>query len=197
VDPISTDGETIFLPEDYNDIFTLELFWGWLSPEAAPEGELFFIADYDPAADPTQFETQRLHGRMSGQYVFDGIPSTGLQLMVGELVDDSNFVFAIMFTYLDGQPIWLVGNTTGLNPGIGATEVEMLRLTGGEFFGLGPDVFFEDEVQIEVVGSMFIDPLDCNSLLIGYDFSPIGRGSGVLEAERFIRLAGYDCNPWQ
>ncbi len=44
--------------------------------------------------DPPQFDMPLLHGRMSGQYLFDGIPSTGLQLIVGELADDTNFIFA-------------------------------------------------------------------------------------------------------
>ncbi|AKS40892.1 hypothetical protein [Wenzhouxiangella marina] len=191
------DPESFFLPEDYNGEFTMELFWGDFSPVAAPFGELFPLNAYDPDFDPPQFGAQILHGRMSGQYVFDGIPSTGFQLMVGEQSDDSNFIFAIFFTYLNGEPIWVVGTTGGEAPGIPAIELGMLRLTGGEFFGLGPGSFDNSDLVIEEVGSIFIDPLDCNTLLLGYDFSPIGGGTGVLEAERFIRIAGYDCNPWQ
>jgi hypothetical protein len=188
------DPESFFLPEDYNDEFTLELFWGDFAPQAAPLGELFPIAAYSPADDPTQFATQILHGRMSGQYTFEGIPFTGLQLLVGEQADDSNFIFAIFFTYLNGEPLWLVGNTGGETPGFPQVELNMLRLTGGQFIGLGG--FDEGDVQFEDVGSIFIDPLDCDSVLVGYDFAPINGGSGVLEGNRFIDVAGYACNPW-
>ncbi len=189
------DPDSFFLPEDYNDEFTVELFWGDFNPQAAPVGELFPIAAYNPDFDPTQFDSQILHGRMSGQYTFDGIPFSGLQLLVGEQSDDTNFIFAIFFTYLNGEPFWVVGNTGGEAPGFPQVELEMLRLTGGEFFGLGG--FSESQVVIDTVGSIFIDPLDCNTLLVGYDFSPIGGGSGVLEAGRFIDIAGYNCNPWE
>jgi hypothetical protein len=188
------DPESIFLPDDYNDEFTLELFWGDFAPQAAPLGELFPIAAYDPAIDPTQFNTQILHGRMSGQYTFDGIPFTGLQLLVGEQSDDTNFIFAIFFTYLNGEPFWVVGNTGGEAPGFPQVELGMLRLSNGEFFGLG--AFDAGDVQIDDVGSIFLDPIDCDTLLVGYDFTPIGGGTGVLEGTRFIDIAGYSCNPW-
>jgi hypothetical protein len=190
------DPESFFLPEDYNGEFTVELFWGDFAPQAAPLGELFPIAAYDPAVDPTQFNTQILHGRMSGQYTFDGIPSTGLQLLVGEQSDDTNFIFAIFFTYLNGEPFWVVGTTGGEAPGFPQIELGMLRFTGGEFFGLGSGSFEQSDITIEEVGSIFIDPIDCDNLLVGYDFTPINGGSGVLDAERFIDIAGYSCNPW-
>jgi len=191
------DPDSFFLPEDYNDEFTVELFWGDFAPQAAPLGELFPIAAYNPADDPTQFATQILHGRMSGQYTFAGIDFTGLQLIVGEQTDGSNFIFAIFFTYLDGEPFWVVGNTGGEAPGFPQIDLVMRRLTGGEFFGLGPDAFDAADVAIDDVGSIFIDPIDCDTLLVGYDFTPIGGGSGVLEGRRLIDIAGYDCNPWE
>ncbi len=171
------------------------MFWGDFAPQAAPLGELFPIAAYDPDEDPTQFATQILHGRMSGQYTFDGIPFTGLQLLVGEQSDDTNFIFAIFFTYLNGEPFWVVGNTGGETPGFPQVELEMLELTGGSFFSLGG--FDPAAVSIDTVGSIFIDPIDCDNILVGYDFSPIGGGSGVLQGNRFIDVAGYSYNPWQ
>ena len=189
------DPDSFFLPEDYNGEFTLELFWGDFALEAAPFGELFPIAGYDPAQDPTQFDTQLLHGRMSGQYTFADVPSTGLQLMVGEQSDDTNFIFAIFFTYINGEPFWVYGNTGGEAPGFPQVELEMLEVTGGDFFTLGG--FDQGNISQNSVGSIFIDPIDCDTMLVGYDFSPLGGGTGVLQADRLINIAGYDCNPWR
>jgi hypothetical protein len=200
VDPVSLDNETLFLPEDYNDHFTLELYWGDFAPEVAPLGEIFDVFAYQPSLDPTQFETHLLHGRMSGQYTFDGIPATGLQLVVGEQSDDTNYIFAMLFTYMNGEPLWLVGNTGGEAPGFPEVSLGMLRLTGGEFFGLGPDVFSQSDIEglDDPVGWLDIYPLDCNTIIVGYDFTPMGLGTGVIEGDRsHFRIAGYDCNPWQ
>jgi hypothetical protein len=41
VDPISIDGLTDFFPEDYNDLFTLEFFWGAYAPNRLDRRELF------------------------------------------------------------------------------------------------------------------------------------------------------------
>lgn len=197
VDPISVDGLTDFFPEDYNDLFTLELFWGGYAPNVAPVGELFDILPYDPSLDPTQFEVQLLHGRMSGQYEFDGIPYSGLQLQVNERLDDTNYIFATLYTYLEGQPFWLVGNTQAQAPGFPWVELNMLRVTGGQFFGLGPGQFSEADAQIDQVGTLLIEALDCNTVLVGYDFSQIGLGTGVIEGHRGeFNVAGYTCNPW-
>lgn len=197
VDPLSVNGETDFFPEDYNDLFTLELFWGGFAPAAAPFGELFDIFPYEPALDPTQFEVPLLHGRMTGQYSFTGIPSTGLQLLVNERVDDANFIFVTVFTYLNGEPFWLVGNTEGEAPGFPWVELDMRRVTGGAFFGLGPGQTSPNDIQDDVVGTLFIEALDCNTLLVGYDFSALGLGSGTMEANRDeFSIAGYACNPW-
>ncbi len=197
VDPISIDGVTDFLPEDYNEIFTLEFYWGDFAPDIAPNGEVFFVDAYIPAFDPPQTNTQLLHGRMSGGYGFDGIPNTGMHLSVGERADDTNFISIIFFTYLDGMPFWLIGNAPNLpEMAPGAIEVDMFLVTGGEFIGLGPDTFTGADIDAEVVGSVFVDPLDCNNLLVGHDFDGLGLDSGVLEAFRQINLAGYTCNPW-
>ncbi|TVQ35633.1 MAG: hypothetical protein EA370_09185, partial [Wenzhouxiangella sp.] len=176
VDIFSVDGSLFFLPEDYNDLFTLELSWAAFSPQVANTGELFDIPPYVPGLDPPQFEIPLLHGRMSGQYTFDGIPSTGLQLIVGELADDTNFIFAIFFTYMNGEPMWLVGNTGGEPPGFPGVEMGLLRFRGGEFIGLGPGAFDPSDLSIDEVGSIIIEPLDCNNILLGYDFRPLGLG---------------------
>lgn len=197
VDPFSIDGETEFWPEDYNDAFTLEFFWGDFSPFAAPDGELFLIPAYDPELDPPQNEYQVLHGRMSGQYVFEGLPNNGLFLQIGEEFDDTNTITATFFTYMNGEPFWVIGAKNQLEPGFDIVTLDMLEVEGGEFFTVPPGSYTGDDVSWESIGTMTIEALDCNRLLIGYNFSEAGLGSGSLEAERLVRTAGYDCNPWR
>lgn len=197
VEPFSVDGETTFTPSDYNELFTLELFWGAYTLDAAQQGELFDINEYIPEFDPPQFEFPLLHGRMSGQWVIDGIPSTGLSLMVGEQEDDTNFVFALFFTYFEGEPFWVTGNTGGQEPGFDFVEFDMYAISGGEFFSLGPDSFDQDDLSQEKLGIMSIEAIDCNTLLIGYDFAEAGLGNDVIEARRMVDVAGYDCNAWE
>lgn len=197
VDPFALQGDGVFTPADYNDTFTLEFFWGHYASGVIPEAELFTIDGYVPALDPPQFEFPALHGRMSGQYTIDGIPFTGLVLQVGEAANDTNSVTAIFFTYFEGFPFWVIGTAGNLPPGLDQVELEMLELYGGEFFSAGPGSFDENDVAIASVGTLIVEVLDCKRLLLGYDFTEGGLGSGVLEVERLIRMAGYDCNPWE
>ncbi len=197
VDPFAIDGETVFWPEDYNDVFTLELFWGDYAPLVAPIGERFIIEPYVAEFDPPQNDYPVLHGRMSGQYTVDGLPYSGLFLNIGEEWDDSNNVVATFFTYLDGYPFWVIGSASGLEPGFDLVTLDMLELYGGEFFTVPPGSFTEGDVDIYSIGTMSIEALDCNRLLVGYNFSEGGLGTGFFEAERLTRTAGYDCNPWE
>lgn len=203
VDPLAIDGATDFLPADYNDSFTLELFWGGFAPDAAPVGELFPIAAYDPALDPPQFSTPLLHGRMTGAYVFEGNPHAGLFLNIGEQLSevggelvDTNFVFAAFFSYRDGAPFWTVGGTGPQAPGIGSVTMNMLAHTGGEFIRSVPR-YSDGDIVDEAIGTLSLSVIDCNTLRVDYDFRASGLGQDTLSAMRVVRVAGYDCNPWQ
>jgi hypothetical protein len=195
VDPVSVDDETLFSVDDYNNLFTLELSWYPFDPGAI-DSVLIDVDSYAPQLDPPQFEYPPLHGRMSGQYTIEGIPASGLVLHIGEQADDTNYAFALFFTYLDGEPAWVAGNTGGMEPGFDLVDLDMQYLVGGEFFGFGPDLFDDDDIDRIPIGWMTIEALDCNTLLLGYDFTESGLGTGVTEANRLVRVAGYDCNPW-
>ena len=198
--PLAIDEATEFTTADYNDLFTLEFFWGGYAPGIADQGELFPIAAYEPALDPPQFDIPLLHGRMNGAYVFEGKPSTGLFLNIGENFDglglDDNFVFAAFFTYLNGEPFWTVGSPGTQDPGVGVITIPMVALSGGDFF-TNPPSYTDADLTEQNVGDLTIEVLDCNTLRLDYDFRPIGQGTGSLQAQRLIRIAGYDCNPWR
>ena len=202
VDPLSYfDDETLFTVEDYNDEFLLEFFWGAFSPAAA-NPDLFPIASYNPELDPPQFDTPLLHGRMTGAYIFEGKPSAGLFLNVGEQLSeidgelvDTNFLFAAFFTYLDGEPFWVVGDTGPQDPGLETVTISMFSRTGGDFFTKPPS-YTDADLETVPAGTITIEAIDCNNLRLDYDFDGVAGGSGSLTAERLIRIAGYDCNPW-
>lgn len=193
VNPVSIDGNRLFLFEDYNEQFTLELNWGSYSP-AQTEGVLFVLDRFEPLLDPTQFDQPVLHGRYSGQWVLEGAPRQGLVLQIAERIND-NFVFAIFFTYLDGQPVWVVGNSSAGPVQPGAVTIPMQTLQGGAFVA-DPDQPLRDEVIPSAAGSISVVPINCNRLRVDYDFTPLGFGTGTLEMDRLVRIAGHDCNPW-
>lgn len=194
VDPISIDGQTNFLPEDYNATFTVEFNWGSFAT-AQPEGTRFVLDRFEPTLDLPQFDEPVLNGRYSGQWVLAGAPRQGLVLQVAEAVDQ-NFVFAIFFTYFDGKPIWVVGNSTAALAQPGPVTVQMSTLENGAFIS-DPNQPTADQILVGSAGSIEIEVIDCNRIRVHYDFSPLGEGTGSMELERFIRIAGYDCNPWR
>lgn len=194
VDPFSIDGSTTFLPTDYNEAFTVEFNWGSFAT-AQPEGTRFVLDRFEPTLDLPQFDAPVLNGRYSGQWVREGAEFQGLVLQIGEQVDE-NFIFAIFFTYLDGEPLWVVGNTPPAVLEPGAVTVPMLTLENGAFI-TAQNQPPGDQVGINDAGTIEIEVIDCNRLRVTYDFSPLGQGTGSIELERLIRIAGYDCNPWQ
>jgi len=194
VDPIAIDGATTFLPEDYNATFTVEFNWGSFAT-AQPEGTRFVLDQFEPTLDLPQFDQPVLNGRYSGQWTRPGAFRQGLVLQVAEQVD-GNFVFAIFFTYLDGQPIWVVGNSSAGLTQPGAVSIPMATLENGAFIS-DPNQPPVDQVTADSAGSIEIEVIDCNRIRVNYDFSPLGKGTGSMELERFVRIAGYDCNPWR
>ena len=169
VNPVSIDGSRLFFFDNYNEEFTLEL-------------------------NPRQFEQPVLNGRYSGQWTLAGAPRQGLVLQIAERISD-NFVFAIFFTYLEGQPVWVVGNSTAGPVQPGAVNIPMATLQGGAFIS-DPNQPLRDEVIPSSAGSISVVPIDCNRLRVDYDFTPLGFGTGTLELDRLVRIAGHDCNPW-
>jgi len=194
VEQVSLNGQTTFLPEDYNETFTVEFNWGSYAT-ALPAGTLFLLDRFEPTLDPPQFNQPVLNGRYSGQWVREGAPRQGLVLQVAEQIDE-NFVFAIFFTYLDGEPIWVFGNTAPDLAQPGAVTIEMSTVENGAFIS-DPNQPPVDQVLSNDAGSIEIEVVDCNRLNVNYDFSPLGKGTGSMALDRIIRIAGYDCNPWR
>jgi len=141
-----------------------------------------------------------LNGRLSGNWVMEGIPDQGLLISVSEQVDDQRgseapepldfrlLMFLSWYTYnADGDLLWLTG---AAEFALGATEVTVPieLVTHGQFFG-------SKTADREVVGSVTITGNNCNDLGFEYDLADIGLGSGTQNLQRLFSLetAGYVC----
>lgn len=200
VDPIAIsdftdpDPQPSFFPSDYNEFMTIEFNWGSYS-SASSAGVRFLLDRFEPTVDPPQFDDPVLNGRFSGQWVRAGAPRQGLVLQIAEQVD-SNYVFAIFFTYLGGQPVWVVGNSTPALAEPGPVTIAMNTLENGAFI-TSPNQPEPDDVPVDDAGTITLSVVDCNRIRVDYDFAPLGQGSGTMTLERLIRIGGYDCNPWE
>ena len=185
-----------FVPEDYNDQFTIEMTWENYSL-AQTTSFRFALDRFEPELDPPQFDQTILNGRYSGLYLRAGAERQGLVIQVAEQ-GDANFIFAIFFTFIDGEPIWVVSNSAAvpMEPGPITMRADIPR--GGAFMtdplSVQPGL---DEIDLERAGEITVEAIDCNNIEVDYDFTPINRGTGTLELFRLVRTAGYDCNPWE
>ena len=194
VEPTVPDDDTTFLPVDYNSEFTLEFYWGAYT--GVDQFVSYVIPGYDPALDPPQSDPPILNGRYSGQYIVEGLPRQGLVLQVAEREDGTNYYFAIFFTYINGDPHWINGNTAPDTPGKSSITMEMFDLVGGKFVTAIPGSYDREDVVPSTVGEITFEAVDCNTLVADYDFTPGGFGTGTITFKRLIRIAGYDCNQW-
>lgn len=154
------------------------------------------IPPYNPSFDPPQQPKPSFTGRMTGSWIADNLPSTGLLIQVGEVPKQNrNFIFAIWFTYIDGQPVWVAGNK---DITVGANEVtlDMSYFEGGKLF-TSLDGFDSADISSTPVGTMTLKVINCNQVEVTTDFSSSGLGSNALVLDRLIRIAGFDCDGTQ
>lgn len=188
-------GITSITPEQYNDQIDLILDFG-LNLSGQQQQLAIPVFDYEPALDPPQLEAPAFHGRYSGQWVVDGLPASGLLLQIGEVPGtERNFIFAIWFTYIDGVPVWVVGNRD-FDIGSNEIAIDMSFIEGGEFF-TQPGSFTRDDIVVSPVGTMTVRANHCNEIEADIDFTSSGLGAENLTFNRLIRIAGYDCDQTQ
>ena len=154
------------------------------------------IPNYDRKLDRPQQTKPSLTGRMTGQWVADGLPATGLLLQIGEIPKQyRNFIFAIWFTYIDGQPVWMAANKD-IPVGTNEITLDMSYFEGGKLFTTSGG-FNSGDVSATSLGTMTLRMINCNEIEATTDFSSSGFGSKTLKLERLIRIAGYDCDGTQ
>jgi len=178
-------------PDEYNFPVEVILDFG-PSMSLDPQTVSIPVPSYFADLFPPEFPAPPLHGRYSGQWTVEGLPRSGLVLHVAEINQDRNFVFAIWFTYLNGEPVWLVGNAD-LEVGSSEIEIPMTILDNGGFI-TDPGSFTSDDVNSTPVGTMSLRAVHCNQMEADIDFSQGGLGQNSLVLDRLIRIAGYDCD---
>lgn len=173
--------------QKYNSLLVLRLEW------ASGDETDISIPNYDEFVSVPQLGEAALHGRYSGQWIVDGLPRQGMFMTIGELPPDRNFVFLALFTYLDGTPTWVVGNTD-FPIGAHAVTVNLWTLEGGEHFTEPLGSYQREEVTQTLLGTMTIQPKHCNVVDADIDFSATGYGQVSRRFERLVRIGGYDCD---
>ncbi|MEM1081611.1 MAG: hypothetical protein AAGH65_08525, partial [Pseudomonadota bacterium] len=200
VDPISLDAgdnpsdDQIFTPEEYNDVFTIEMTWEAYS-QAQTRSFQFALDLFDTALDEPQFEQTILNGRHSGLFLREGVERNGLVLQIAEQ-GDANFLFAIFFTFIDGEAVWVISNSGAVPMEPGPITMRADIPAGGAFITDIEQPLRED-IDMNRAGEITVQAIDCNNVRVDYDFTPIGKGTGTMELFRLVRTAGYDCNPWE
>ena len=128
-----------------------------------------------------------LSGRVSGQWVAEGMNRQGLNLTSGVRPDNSRYVFAVWYTYLEGEPFWIVGNADYTPPS------DVITIPIQRFSGLG---FLQDDGAESdgpfSVGSLTLRPLSCDELEVSWDFPDFSSsGTGIMQ--RLANVAGVEC----
>ncbi len=125
----------------------------------------------------------RLRGVTSGAYINAEMNDQGMLAFVGEN-QAGPFVFWAWFTYLDGEPFWLIGNA---NYETGADEV---LTTAFRFDGLN---FLETDAlaNSNEAGTVLFHVHDCGAVHLTYDLGDLG--SGEAHMNRFASAAGQTC----
>ena len=144
------------------------------------QGGLFVLRAELPLA-----ENAPINGRLSGAWVSPGLNDQGLTLIVGENIHGP-FVFFAWFMFLDGQPLWLAGDTA-FEYGEDEIDIPTQRLEGLAFLEPGNDT----ATRIDV-GTLRLHAHGCNLLHLEYDFGT-ELGSGQLDMERLAGIQGREC----
>lgn len=196
---LEDDGITYIL-DSWSSGLSVEQYNSDLDVEMLFPGSQTFetvIPAYDPEMHLTSFRFQDFSGRHSGQWVAEGLPRTGLVLQVGEIAPERNFIFAIWFTYLDGEPIWLAGNTDISRFGDYEATIDLFSFEGGNLI-TDTGSYTAEQVSNNYFGTMNLRVIHCNLLEADIDFSDTGFGiENGLQLTRLVRIAGYDCDQTQ
>ncbi len=144
---------------------------------------------------PSTFDTLNansripLSGRLSGNWVVNGVPDQGFVIAISELTNSLDpLMFLSWYTYdNDGKLLWLTG-AAQFEIGDTRITIPIELVTNGQFLGT-------KTADREVVGSVIITANDCNDLSFHYELNDLNLGSGDETLQRLFSLetAGYVC----
>jgi|GEM_PF-5324884 len=120
------DDELIFeLPEfDDQKIITEE------------SSDRVFVLSSSKESRSTLYEivpTPKINSLIDGSWVEPDIKSQGLMLRTGQRHDGSEYLVATIYTYDDGEPLWLAGNQD-IETNMDSIEVDLFSFQGLDFF---------------------------------------------------------------
>jgi len=177
---LRSDPDLFMSPAQYNDTFELDLLT---------------LNDTWTIEIPSTFDILNpndripLSGRLSGNWVVEGVPDQGFVIAISELTNSLDpLMFLSWYTYdNDGNLLWLTG-AAQFEIGDTRITIPIELVTNGQF--LGTKVADRD-----VVGSVIITANDCNDLSFHYELNDINLGTGDEKLQRVFSLetAGYVC----
>ena len=123
-------------------------------------------------------------GRFSGHWFAPELQDQGITVVVGEN-SQGPYVFLIWFTYLGGEPFWLVGQAS-FESGDDRVVLPMLRLSGLDFLSADPGGAVRQNI-----GEMTLSLDGCDRLDAVYDFT--GLDAGAVTFQRLATVEGRSC----
>jgi len=130
-------------------------------------------------------ESAPINGRLSGQWVTEGLNDQGLSLTIGEN-DFGPFIFFTWYLYLDGEPFWLAGSQS-FEYGVDEISIPAFSFDGMEF--LAPN---GDSANRSEIGTLNIHVHGCNDIHVEYAFGSLG--SSELDMQKLAGIQGRECS---
>ncbi len=179
--------ENIFTAGQYNSDITLIIEDGF-------DGTEFEVAvqAYTDFQKPRKFP---LNGRLSGNWVVEGVPDQGFVISFNEFVDGNgarNQMFLSWYTYnTDGSNLWLVADTFH-DTAEDSVDLNIQLVTSGEFMA-------NVQADRSDVGSATLTAENCNEMTLEYNLESLGLGSGTVTLVRIfsVEMAGFACRDQQ
>ncbi|MDX1568883.1 MAG: PQQ-dependent sugar dehydrogenase [Xanthomonadales bacterium] len=159
---------TTFGEDEVGNVYVAHGGGGTGAKGTGPRG-VYLISDGAPVED-----SRPIVGQHTGTYVVDGLPDQGFFLTVDENASGP-FMFFAWFTFLDGEPFWLVG-VEFFSEGDASVVVPVGTRRGPGFLD-----FSGDSAQAEDFGTMSFTAVSCTQFRVDYEFDDFGAGSLVLD----------------
>jgi len=185
------DGISIYDPDyDASKVLSIDEYNGdWELKILDPRDQRGYMVDIPEYRDQHMLSELPLSGRLSGNWVVNGVADQGFVLAFQELAGEVRpFVFLSWYTYdKDGRTLWLTGGNA-FDIGDSQVEIPIEYVTGGEFMG-------SKTAERAVIGTAVLKAVSCDNIRLEYDLSSMGLGTGIRRLERSFSLEtqGYAC----
>jgi ELWxxDGT repeat protein len=177
-------------PERYSDAFDVKLFGSDGSRQLTATGFIPSGIYHQSGGDQAYYLLSHRKTGQQGIYVLSdeavvspalsglwydpALENQGLFLKPGTRADGSQYVSVTLYTFRNGEPLWLAGNTDYL-PGQSALSLQVFEFQGGDFLS-------EDQPpQAALFGTLTISPQACDELTAVIT----GEATHALHLQRF------------